>query len=102
MRDFFDELMNGDSVVQVLMNNRKQAVKLAVIGVVILGALLLYVYRGGDEVELTDASGQVSEEGAGSSGQEDGGWSGDGRNGGCRLPLHRRPRHERRFGESET
>ena len=82
MRDFFDELMNGDSVVKVLMNNRKQAVKLAVIGVVILGALLLYVYRGGDEVELTDAAQQVSEEGAGSSGQGDGGWSGDGRAGG--------------------
>ena len=82
MRDFFDELMNGDSVAQVLMNNRKQAVKLAIVCVIILGALLLYVYRGGDEVELTDAAGQVSEEGAGSAGQGDSGWSGDGRAGG--------------------
>lgn len=56
MRDFLNELWNGDSLIETLKNNRSQAVKLAIIAVVLLTVCLLLVYQGEDELQVTDAA----------------------------------------------
>lgn len=56
MRDFIEELKASDDVVGFLLEHRKETVKLGVIVLGIMTALLLFLYRGGDEVDITDTA----------------------------------------------
>lgn len=56
MKDFFEELKSADSIGEVLLEHRAETVKIAAVAVLVLTALLLFVYRGNGELELTDAA----------------------------------------------
>ena len=51
-REFIDELLHADSIADVLMDRRKEAVKLAAIVVVILLLVLLYLHHADAELEI--------------------------------------------------
>ena len=79
MKEFFDELRSADSIGEVLLRHRKETVKIALLAVLVMAALLVFVYRGGSELELTDAAETTGSEtadaydtGRGASGQEEG------------------------------
>ena len=56
MRDFLEELKSSDDMLGYIVEHKKEAVKLAAVAVGIMTALLLLLYRGGDDVELTDTA----------------------------------------------
>lgn len=56
MRDFLEELKCSDDMLGYIVEHKKEAVKLAAVAVGIMTALLLLLYRGGDDVELTDTA----------------------------------------------
>ena len=62
MRDFIEELKATDDVVGFLMENRKETIKFGVIIVGIMTALLLFLYRGGDEVDIRDTADTLESE----------------------------------------
>ena len=56
MRDFIEELKATDDVVGFMMEHRRETVKLAAIVVGLMTVLLLFLYRGGDEVDIRDTA----------------------------------------------
>ena len=55
LKDFLVELLHADSVTEVLMENRKETVKLAAVLVVVMLAVLLYLHQGSAELAVTEA-----------------------------------------------
>ncbi len=55
-RNFLGELIHSDSITDVLMENRKETVKLAAIVVVILLGLLLYLHQSDAALDVSDAA----------------------------------------------
>lgn len=92
VKDFLVELLHADSVTEVLMENRKEAVKLAAVLVVIMLAVLLYLHQGSAELAVTEADGgsgvsstsQEADETAGDGSAGDAGLDADAKAG---LPL---------------
>lgn len=69
---FLQELLHADSVTEVLLQNRKETVKLAAGLVLLLSMVLLYMHHGNQPLEVSDAadgsgSAYQAEAGAGSS-----------------------------------
>ena len=56
MRDFFEELKTTDDIAGFLVDHKRETVKLGVVIVGIMTALLLFLYRGGDEVDIRDTA----------------------------------------------
>ena len=56
-REFMDELVHADSITQVLMENRKETVKLAAIAVVALMIVLMYLHQSSSELTVTGYDG---------------------------------------------
>lgn len=83
MRRFIHELLHAESIPEVLADNRKEAVKLAAILVVVTMVILLYLHQSNEQLEVSEVSGaagsgQKTEEGAGTEAEGDGALSGEG------------------------
>ena len=61
MKDFFEQLRNADSVMEVLLENKKETLKLAVIVVVALMAVLLYLHQGSAELTIEDTGSEAGQ-----------------------------------------
>ena len=56
MRDFIEGLKATDDVFGYVLEHRSESVKIAVLAVGIMTVLLLFLYRGGDEVDIRDTA----------------------------------------------
>ena len=63
MREFFEELLRGDSISEVLRRNKMQVVKLALVLVAAVSVCFLYLYQSSGELAVSDASTQSEEAG---------------------------------------
>lgn len=62
MRDLIEEFKSTDDIHGFIMEHRRELLKYAVLAVGIMTALLLFAYRGGDDLQLTDTARTVTAE----------------------------------------
>ena len=61
MRDYIEGLKRADNIGDFIIEHKRETFKLAAVALCIMTALMIFVYRGGDEMEIADTSATFDE-----------------------------------------